>query len=77
MNSPDPDCLKCRHYFVTYEPACPRGCRLFGVKSEELPCRVVRAASGEACPAFEPRSRPDFPNSNPPSSGSGGREWQA
>lgn len=57
-----PDCLHCRHYFVTWEPAQPRGCRAFGFKSVELPAMVVLSSSGEACRLFERRTGPAGPN---------------
>lgn len=57
----DPDCLACRHYFVTWDANLPRGCRAFAIKSRALPARVVRERSGEPCHGFErkePRRAP-------------------
>ena len=48
-----PDCLKCLHFFVTWDPAFPRGCRVFGVKTRNLPSLEVRSATGRDCPAYE------------------------
>ena len=47
-----PDCLRCTHYFVTWEPDRPRGCRAYEFKSAELPSDVVMASSGEPCQFF-------------------------
>jgi hypothetical protein len=55
-----PDCLRCRSYYVTYEPLRPHGCRGFGFTSQRLPRDEVRLSTGEECAAFEPRlARPD------------------
>lgn len=48
-----PNCLKCRHFFVTWDRRFPRGCRIFGVKSRGLPSASVFRATGRHCPAFE------------------------
>ncbi len=48
-----PDCLHCRHYFVTWEADKPRGCRAYEFKAAELPSEVVREASGQPCQLFE------------------------
>jgi hypothetical protein len=50
-----PNCLQCRHFFVTWDTTFPRGCRVFEVKTRELPSRVVYRATGKHCPAFERR----------------------
>lgn len=47
------DCHKCRHYFVTWVPAQPHGCRAMGFKSYHLPSWVVYQNSGCGCKAFE------------------------
>ena len=53
-----PDCLHCRHYFVTWESDKPRGCRAYEFKAAELPSEVVREASGQPCQLFD-RNRKD------------------
>ena len=54
------DCLRCRHFFVTYDPALPRGCRAFQIKSRALPSKVIQDSSGAPCQGFEPK--PTTPN---------------
>ncbi len=51
-----PDCLGCRHFFITYQPRQPRGCRAYGFKSHQMPSRVVLASSGKPCQLFAPKS---------------------
>lgn len=48
-----PNCLKCRHFYVTWDPRFPRGCRVFGVKTRGLPSTAVYRSTGHQCPAFE------------------------
>ncbi|MDC7241920.1 MAG: hypothetical protein PQJ50_16315 [Spirochaetales bacterium] len=48
-----PDCLKCEYFFVTWDTAFPRGCRIFGIKSRQLPSLEVKKATGRHCPGFK------------------------
>ncbi len=49
------NCRQCRHYFLTWEPRTPHGCRLMGFKSRFLPATLVFQSSGEECRAFSPK----------------------
>lgn len=51
------NCMKCAHYYVTWEPQHPRGCRAYGFKSRQMPSVVVKASSGSACLQFTPKQR--------------------
>ncbi len=53
--SPKIDCLKCVHFYVTWDAAMPRGCRALGFKCRELPANLVRASSGSDCLYYQPR----------------------
>lgn len=46
-------CMKCRHYQATYNPARPRGCKLFGIESPSMPYLAVREATGTDCQEFD------------------------
>lgn len=46
------NCFECKHFYVTWEPANPRGCRAFGFKTHRIPSDVVFETSGEACLKF-------------------------
>lgn len=52
-----PPCLTCRHYFVTWDPNFPYGCRAFRFKSAGMPCFDVKSASQMQCLKFEPRKK--------------------
>jgi hypothetical protein len=47
------DCFHCVHFAITWEPAHPRACKLFGFKSKKLPSIAVLESSGEPCVGFE------------------------
>jgi len=47
------NCLKCLHFRITWEPALPRSCIVFGIKCRNLPSLEVLAATGQRCPSFE------------------------
>ncbi|OMF13549.1 uracil-DNA glycosylase [Paenibacillus sp. FSL H7-0331] len=47
------NCIKCVHYYVTWDPAFPKGCRAFGFKTSEMPSTLVKRSSGHPCLKFE------------------------
>ncbi|MDR1395472.1 MAG: uracil-DNA glycosylase [Deltaproteobacteria bacterium] len=50
-------CRLCCHYFVTWEPRQPHGCRAMGFKSKYLPYIEVWRISGQNCQYYRPRSK--------------------
>ncbi|MCL2380866.1 MAG: hypothetical protein FWC64_04655 [Treponema sp.] len=48
-----PNCLVCRYFKVTWEPAFPRSCMLFGIKCRTLPSMEVFLSTGRHCFSFE------------------------
>jgi len=48
-------CIKCVHYFSTYDQQRPRGCRKFGFQSAKMPSILVKQETGQECIAFEER----------------------
>ncbi|MEK3806810.1 uracil-DNA glycosylase [Bacillus sp. FSL H8-0547] len=49
MNVQQINCLKCAHYYVTWDRQFPNGCRAFGFKSAARPSAEVKKSSGENC----------------------------
>jgi hypothetical protein len=47
-----PDCLKCAYFRVSWDPAFPRLCTVFGIKTKHLPSIEVFQATGHHCPSF-------------------------
>ena len=52
-----PPCIKCEHYYVTYDQRFPRGCRLFEIKSRMLPTYAVFRSTGQHCPAYQLKAK--------------------
>lgn len=48
-----PNCLKCIHFKVSWDPAFPRICLVFGFKTRNLPSIEVFRATGAHCPVFQ------------------------
>lgn len=44
-------CQGCIHFFVTYDPGFPYGCRIMGFKGRRHPYAEVRAVTGGPCVA--------------------------
>lgn len=47
------NCIKCKNYYVTWDNSFPKGCKLFGFKSRQLPSVLVKQATGSECKNFE------------------------
>lgn len=47
-----PDCWKCQHHYITYDPSFPYGCQAMNFKSRRPPSREVFEASGTHCLMF-------------------------
>lgn len=58
------DCFQCKYFYVTWEPANPRGCKAFGFKTARIPSDVVLETSGEDCLKFTPKKNPTPKNSS-------------
>jgi hypothetical protein len=49
------NCFECKHFYVTWDQNAPKGCRLYGFKSYELPSVIVSQSSQHGCLGFERR----------------------
>jgi hypothetical protein len=47
--------VRCAHYFITYDPRFPYGCRVMNFKSRASPDKEVSATTGMNCQTFQPR----------------------
>lgn len=51
-----PNCMKCKHFFITYDQSTPRGCKTYQIRSQQLPSVIVKQANnGADCIGFEPK----------------------
>lgn len=51
------NCLKCRHFAITFHSGTPYGCKLFRFESHIFPEFIVKSNSGEDCQGFEPKEK--------------------
>ncbi|WP_308634959.1 uracil-DNA glycosylase [Paenibacillus silvisoli] len=51
------NCMKCRHYYVTWDPKFPKGCKAFGFKTATMPSQAVLSSSGKPCLNFEQKQK--------------------
>ena len=52
VNGTRPDCWKCQHFSVSWDPKLPYLCRLMGFKSRSLPALEIIRADGKPCQGF-------------------------
>jgi hypothetical protein len=58
MAAPRINCHRCAHYFVTWDPRFPHGCRGMGFKSRMIPIEEVRRAMpGHECLLFHAKAQ--------------------
>ena len=58
------NCLKCKHYAVTWNPKFPNTCKLLGFKSAAMPSTVAYNSTGKVCEGFQSRDAQKTNNSN-------------
>lgn len=51
------DCRKCKSYYITWDRNFPYGCRIFQVKSRQMPNTVVFQSTGKPCECFQKNNR--------------------
>lgn len=55
MDKKNVQCRKCKYYYITWDTRFPYGCKLFGVKSKQLPSVIVYQSTGKFCDNFNPK----------------------
>lgn len=50
------NCRTCKHFYITWDAAMPNGCRLYGMKTKQLPSQIVKESSGMSCLGHEAKS---------------------
>ena len=50
-------CFSCRHFYITYDPAFPYGCRAARFKSRLMPATEMYVSSGLGCQFFEQKAQ--------------------
>jgi len=52
MEKKEKNCLKCAHFYVTWDRARPRGCHALEFKAAAMPSVEVLQATGAPCALF-------------------------
>lgn len=52
MNVKKINCRNCNYYNITWDNNFPYGCKLFGVKSKQMPSIIVYQSIGKPCEHF-------------------------
>ena len=56
--STGPNCFKCQHFAISWQPSMPYACKLLGFKSKALPAIEVLRIDGRVCQGFTPKPQP-------------------
>ncbi len=59
-----PKCSQCKHFYITWDPKTPNGCRQFGIQSKDLPSNIVAAAGSGECKGYEAKKAKPTSNSS-------------
>ncbi len=46
------NCKRCIHYFITWDPTRPNGCKIFSFKSQKMPSRILKECGEKKCGSF-------------------------
>ncbi|CAH0345021.1 hypothetical protein BCI9360_01297 [Bacillus sp. CECT 9360] len=47
------NCMSCKHYYITWDPQFPKGCKAFQFKTSMIPSQEVFRSSGQPCMKYE------------------------
>jgi hypothetical protein len=51
------ECRKCKYYAVSWDPQAPHSCRLYQIKSKQMPKIVIKKSTlGGDCMGFEAKA---------------------
>jgi hypothetical protein len=51
------NCMKCEHYYVTWDKKFPNGCKAYGFKTKHTPSADVLSSSGMDCQLYEAKKK--------------------
>jgi Zn-dependent M28 family amino/carboxypeptidase len=57
METKNVNCKKCVYHFITWDNRFPYGCKLFGIKSKQIPSIIVFQSIGKNCENFKEKSK--------------------
>jgi hypothetical protein len=54
-----PNCHQCKHFYITWNPKIPNGCKKFQIQCKDQPSAIVAAAGQGECQGYELKKRPE------------------
>ena len=57
MGGKEVQCNNCKYYYITWEIQFPYGCKLYGIKSKQVPSVIVSKSIGMPCNEFIEKSK--------------------
>nr|WP_250886510.1 uracil-DNA glycosylase [Bacillus sp. SM2101] len=51
------NCFNCTHFYTTWDPKFPRGCKAFNFKTDIIPSLRVFQSSGKSCMKFQEKRK--------------------
>ncbi|MEA2061181.1 MAG: uracil-DNA glycosylase [Thermodesulfobacteriota bacterium] len=51
------NCHNCCHFYITWDPDFPCGCRAMGFKGKQLPSTTVLRSTGKPCMLFKKKTK--------------------
>ena len=51
------NCHNCIHFYITYRPKFPNGCKAFGIISAKVPYLKIKKISGTNCAMFSKKKK--------------------
>ena len=58
-----PNCMKCMHFYITYDKQTPKGCKAYGIQSQQLPSiEIKKANNGNDCIGFKAKPEKNINN---------------
>jgi hypothetical protein len=53
------NCIQCKHYYSTWDKDLPRGCKLYTIKTMQMPSIAIKRETGSDCLGFEKKAHFD------------------
>ncbi|WML34524.1 uracil-DNA glycosylase [Clostridium sp. OS1-26] len=50
-------CHNCKYYYITWDIQFPYGCKLYGIKSKQVPSIIVSKSIGMPCNEFVEKTK--------------------
>ncbi len=49
--------MNCKHFYITWDQRTPKGCKLYGIRSQAMPSQIVQMAGSGECQGYEAKAK--------------------